>query len=98
MNIVFCTLFFLFVGLVKSNEPKCVLKQTFAKVCHFYDITNTNGCFRYSLENCRIFRTTYNEFRCPKYICTEVKINLIIIVLLITKYTFIFLKYKFIMF
>lgn len=53
-------------------EQKCVQKFTFAKTCKFYDIVNKNGCYAYSVENCRVIRTTRNEFRCPKYICEEV--------------------------
>ena len=53
------------------SEPVCVQKYLFAKTCHFYKITNSNGCYRYSLDNCKIVRTTNNEFKCPKYFCQE---------------------------
>lgn len=56
------------------NEPRCVRKEVFAKKCDFYQITNKNGCFPYSLDNCKVIKTTRNEFKCPKYYCELVRI------------------------
>lgn len=69
-NVLIYTIFLCLFLNVLSFKDNCIVKYSFKKVCHFY--RSSDDCNRQTLKNCQKIRTTYNEFRCPIYICKKV--------------------------
>ena len=53
-----------------SNDWNCDLFYHFARVCHRFDYGN-NFCNEWDTTLCDIVKTTYNDYRCPTYICVS---------------------------
>ncbi len=54
-----------------TSFPNCKTIYTFSKVCHHYKFELGQECVPWNLTSCKKLKTTYNQFKCPKYICVS---------------------------
>lgn len=53
-----------------ADKIECETFYIFKSVCHFYDFESDNNlCHPSNLSLCEVFRTTFDESRCPHYEC-----------------------------
>lgn len=69
--IFFCFLF----GLIANASGQCKVRYMYKKVCIQYSY-NGGDCQPSNTVNCENSKTSYNDFKCPVYICDKVRIKL----------------------
>jgi hypothetical protein len=57
-------------NFVVSNEWNCDVYFQFAKVCDRFDF-NGDFCHQWDTSQCEILKTSYNDYRCPTYLCVS---------------------------
>lgn len=67
----FAIIFYFFT--LTSALKTCETIYRFQAICNYF-LFNEKDCFPYDTLKCEVFRTSYDEFFCPTYICTVSKI------------------------
>ncbi len=53
-----------------SSKWNCDVYYRFTKVCDRFDYDD-KYCFEWDTSLCNVAKTTYNDYRCPTYLCVS---------------------------